>query len=121
MVGGSFNRLDFAAGGKIMPDNSNIDEMVQEILSDMSLKEKAAIANLDEEKVTYLQYAFDICVRNRLGSTDETGKDIMHRILEVLQATHRVRCVNKKGAGPEQDLPKGGGKMIQHHLTTVPC
>jgi hypothetical protein len=33
-----------------MPDNSNIDEMVQEILADMSLKEKAAIANLDEDK-----------------------------------------------------------------------
>ena len=33
----------------------------------MSLKEKAAIANLDEDKVPYLQYAFDVCVRSQLG------------------------------------------------------
>jgi hypothetical protein len=34
-----------------MPDNSNIDEIVQDILADMSFKEKAAIANLDQDKV----------------------------------------------------------------------
>jgi hypothetical protein len=76
-----------------MSDASNIDEMVQEILADMSLKEKAAIANVDKDKVSYLQYAFDVCIRSQLGEDDETSKDVMHRIWEVLRETHRVRCV----------------------------
>ena len=59
----------------------------------MPLKEKAAIANLDEDKVPYLQYAFDVCVRSQLGKDDEMSKDVMHRIWEVLQEKHRVGCV----------------------------
>ena len=42
-----------------MTNPSNIDQIVYDILADMSLKEKAAIANLDEDKVPYLQYSFD--------------------------------------------------------------
>ena len=33
---------------------------------------KADIANLDEDKVPYLQYAFDISIRSQLGKDDET-------------------------------------------------
>ena len=76
-----------------MSDSNKIDQIIQEILSDMSLKEKAAIANLDEGKVPYLQYAFDVCIRSQLGQDDEMSKDVMHRMWEVLQETHRVRCV----------------------------
>jgi hypothetical protein len=76
-----------------MPDNSNIDEMFQEILAEMSLKEKAAIANMDEDKIPYLQYAFDVCIRSQLGKDDEMSKNVMHRIWEELQETHRVRWV----------------------------
>jgi hypothetical protein len=76
-----------------MSDTSSLDEIVQEILADMPLKEKAAIANLDEEKVPYLQYAFDVCVRSQLGKDDEMCKDVIHRVWRVLQETHRVRCV----------------------------
>ena len=77
----------------MMSDSNEIDQIVQEILSDMPLKEKAAIANLDEEKIPYLQYAFDACVRSQLGQDDEIGKDVMHRMWEVLKGTHRVRRV----------------------------
>ncbi|MDB4304015.1 hypothetical protein N9934_04430 [Desulfosarcina sp.] len=73
-----------------MSDSKNIDQIVQDILTDMPLKEKAAIANLEEDKVPYLQYAFDICVRSQLGKDDEMSKDVMHRIWEVLKATHRI-------------------------------
>jgi len=76
-----------------MPDPSKIDEMVQEFLADMSLKEKAAIANLDEDKVPYLQHAFDACVHSQLGDDDEMSKNVMHRIWEVLQETHRIRIL----------------------------
>jgi hypothetical protein len=37
-----------------MSDATNIDQIVHDILSDMPLKEKAVIANLDENKVPYL-------------------------------------------------------------------
>mgnify|MGYP001417648184 CR=1 FL=1 len=76
-----------------MTDSKNMDQIVQEILADMSLKEKAIIANLDEEKVPYLQYAFDVCIRSQLRQDDEMGKDVMHRIWEVLQKTHRIRSL----------------------------
>ena len=76
-----------------MSDSNNLDQIVRDILADMPLKEKAAIANLPEDKVPYLQYAFDGCIRGQLGKDDEMGKDVMHRIWEVLQETHRVRCV----------------------------
>ena len=74
-----------------MLDSNNIDQIVQDILADMPLKEKAIIANLDEDKVHYLQYAFDVCIRGQLGKDDEISKDVMHRIWEVLQETHRIR------------------------------
>jgi len=76
-----------------MANPSNIDPIVQDILADIPLKEKAAIANLDEDKIPYLQYAFDVCIRGQIGKDAEMSKDVMHRIWEVLQETHRVRCV----------------------------
>ena len=76
-----------------MSDSTNIDQTVRDILVDIPLKEKAAIANLDEDKVPYLQYAFDVCIRGQLGKDDEMGMDVMHRMWEVLQDTHRVRCL----------------------------
>ena len=76
-----------------MPFSTDIDQIAQDILAEMPLKEKAAIANLEEDKVPYLQYAFDICVRNQAGKDDEIGKDVMCRIWKELQETHRVRCV----------------------------
>jgi len=42
---------EFLAGGEIMSESSEIDQIVQDILADMPLKEKAIIANLDEDKV----------------------------------------------------------------------
>ena len=76
-----------------MPEPSNIDQIVQGILSDMSLKEKVAIANLDEDKIPLLQYAFDVYTKDHFGLDDEISKYVMHLIWEVLQETHRVRCV----------------------------
>jgi len=67
----------------------DIDEIVLDILDGMSLRDKAAIAQLDEGDVPYLQYAFDKIV----GENDELGRNVMHLIWKVLQKTHRVRVV----------------------------
>jgi hypothetical protein len=76
-----------------MANPSDIDQIVQEILADIPLKEKAIIANLDRDKVPYLHCAFDVCIRGQLGQDDEMRKDAMHRMWEVLQETHRIRSV----------------------------
>jgi hypothetical protein len=67
-----------------MTKSFDIDQIVQDLLTEMPLKEKAAIANLDEDKVPLLQYAFDVYLKHGLGMDDETSKDVMHRIWEVL-------------------------------------
>jgi len=50
-----------------MSNPPDIGQIVQDILADMPLKEKAAIANLEEEDVPFLQYATFISC-----STDQT-------------------------------------------------
>ena len=69
--------------------DADLYQIVHYILADMPLKEKAAIANLDEGDIKYLQYAFDLCV----GMDDEQGKDVIYRMWKVLQGTHRLRVV----------------------------
>ena len=46
-----------------MLDSDNVDQIVQGILADMPLKEKAAFANLEEDKVPYtvIRAIFDSC------------------------------------------------------------
>ena len=96
----------FLAGAEIMANQSDIDQIVQDILADMSLKEKAAIANLDEDKVPYLQYGFDTCVRSQTGNDDQLAKDVMYRIWKALQGTHRIRSVKQKGQALIKTCPK---------------
>ena len=76
-----------------MTTTNEIDQIVQEILEDMSLKEKAEIANLEEKDILHFHDIFDTYISDQLGQGDKMGKDVMNRIWEVLQETHRVRCV----------------------------
>ncbi|HSO20978.1 MAG TPA: hypothetical protein VLT88_16045 [Desulfosarcina sp.] len=76
-----------------------IDRIVADILEAMSLKEKALIANLGEESLPYLQYAFDIYISRQIGDDSRTGRDVMHRVWQRLQETHRLRLVRDDGRG----------------------
>lgn len=76
-----------------MTHSSEIDQIVQEILEVMSLKEKATIANLDETDMLHFHDRFDASISGQLGLDDEMGKAVMHRIWTVLQDTHRIRSV----------------------------
>jgi hypothetical protein len=60
-----------------MTTPANIDQIVQDILADMSLKEKAAIANLDKDKVPLLQPAFPVLLSDKLGVTSFQKSFIM--------------------------------------------
>ena len=76
---------------------ADMNRIVADILSGMSLKEKALIANMDEKSLPYLQYAFDVYLSHDVGDDPETGQEIMRRIWQTLQETHRIRLVGKDG------------------------
>lgn len=78
-------------------DYLDIDRIVTDILSAMSLKEKSLIANMGEKSLPYLQYAFDVYISRNIGDDPETGREIMKRVWQTLQETHRIRLVKESG------------------------
>ena len=74
-------------------DTLNMERIVTDILSGMSLKEKALIANMDEKSLPYLQYAFDVYISKDIDDDPETGQEIMKRVWQTLKETHRIRLV----------------------------
>lgn len=78
---------------KEKPTASDMDRMVSDILTRMSLKEKVIIANMDEKSLPYLQYAFDVYISKDIGDNPQIGQAIMQRIWQTLEATHRIRLV----------------------------
>ena len=79
--------------GEIVGHDSGIEKIVQAILDDMSQKEKAAIASLDEADILEFHDLFDTFISGPLGQDAEVGKAVMVRVWEVLQGTHRIRRV----------------------------
>jgi hypothetical protein len=77
-------------------DPVDMDRIVTDILSAMSLKEKSLIANMDEKSLPYLQYAFDVYISRNIGDDPETGRKIMQRIWQTLKKTHRIRIVRER-------------------------
>ena len=72
----------------------DIDKIVEEILSELPLKEKASMANMDKEAVEVLQSVFDLYIKSKIGSeSEEEYTDIMKALWERLQETHRLRAV----------------------------
>lgn len=67
----------------------DIDMIVQEILDDMSLKDKAAIANTSPTTATQIEDAFEVLTREE----DETSKAVLRRIWEELHDSYRIRRV----------------------------
>ncbi|WP_372680595.1 hypothetical protein [Desulfosarcina sp.] len=72
-----------------------MQRIVADILSGMSLKEKSLIAQMDEKSLPYLQYAFDVYISKTAGDDQETGREIMKRVWQTLQETHRIRIVRE--------------------------
>jgi hypothetical protein len=77
-----------------MKEYTQTDELAQ-IISELPLKEKTAIANMDEEDVEVLQRVFDFYVRRKMDfdSGDEEYARIMNEIWIRLRETHRLRVV----------------------------
>jgi len=77
-----------------MKEYTRTDELAQ-IISELPLNEKTAIANMDEEDVEVLQRVFDFYVRRKMDSDsgDEEYARIMNEIWMKLRETHRLRIV----------------------------
>ena len=73
----------------------DMQRIVADILSGMSLKEKSLIAQMDEKSLPYLQYAFDVYISKDIGDDPETGQEIMKRVWQTLKETHRIRLVKE--------------------------
>jgi len=68
-------------------------QIVDEIISEMPLKERVSLANMKREDVEVLQYVFDLYVRDKIESEDMENENIMNKIWNGLQETHRLRVV----------------------------
>jgi hypothetical protein len=76
------------------PQTEPVNQVVEDIISELPLDERVKIANLEEGDVELLQYVFDVYVRTRLGDDfEDDAKDIMNRLWERLKDTHRLRAV----------------------------
>jgi len=68
-------------------------QFVDEIISEMPLKERVSLANMEREDVKVLQSVFDLYIRDRIESEDMECENIMNKILNRIRETHRLRVV----------------------------
>lgn len=72
----------------------DIEIFVEEILSELPLKEKASMANMNKEAVEVIQSVFDLYIKNKIGSeSEEEYTVIMKALWERLQETHKLRAI----------------------------
>jgi ATP-dependent exoDNAse (exonuclease V) beta subunit len=69
------------------------ENIVDEILSQMPLQEKVALANMESEDVDLLQGIFDYYIRNRADPDDEDYENIIHELWQRVRKTHRLRVI----------------------------
>ena len=70
-----------------------IVQIVDEIISKMSLEDKVYLANMARKDLDVLQGVFDLYMRSKVDFDDEDCENIMHELWERLKKTHRLRIV----------------------------
>ena len=68
-------------------------QIVDEIISEMPLKEKVVLANMKREDVETLQSVFNLYVRSKVNPEDEEYTNIMQRLWKRLRETYRLKVV----------------------------
>ena len=68
-------------------------QFVDEIISEMPLKERVSLADMKREDVEVLQSVFDLYVRNKIDPEDMECENIMNKIWNRIRETHRLRVV----------------------------
>ncbi len=84
------------------PDSKNTkndlfqsDEIIEEIISELPLKERVAIANMNKEDVEMLKNVFNKYVRGKTDTEvdDSEYTNIMNNLCTKLRQTHKLRVV----------------------------
>jgi hypothetical protein len=75
------------------PIQDTIAQIVDEILSEMPLKGRVSLANMNKEDVEVLQGVFDLFIRSKVDADDEDYEHIMHELWKRVRETHRLRVV----------------------------
>jgi len=70
-----------------------LDQIVDEIISELPLEEKVSLANIGEDNIEVLQSVFDLYIRSKIDPEDDEYTVIIKALCEKLQKTHRVRVV----------------------------
>ena len=68
-------------------------QIIDEIISEMPLKERVSLANMKREDIEVLQSVFELYVRDKIESEDMENENIMNKIWNRLRETHRLRVV----------------------------
>ena len=76
-------------------DISPVDEIIEEIISELPLKERVELANMNQETVEILNNIFDIYVRGKTDTEvdDSEYTDMMNNLWSKLQKTHKLRII----------------------------
>jgi hypothetical protein len=75
------------------PLQDTLYQIFDEIISEMPLKEKIALANMKKKDVGVLQGVFDLYIRSKVNPEDEEYTNIMQRLWKRLRETYRLRVV----------------------------
>ena len=72
---------------------SPVDEIIEEIISELPLKEKVEIANMNKERIEMLKNIFNKHVRGKTDTETDDSEytDMMNKLWSKLQKTHRLR------------------------------
>jgi len=75
------------------PFQDTIFQIVDEIISELPLRERTSLANMKGEDVQVLQSVFDLYIRSKIDPEGEEYTNIMQELWKRLQETHRLRVV----------------------------
>ena len=72
-----------------------VNEIIEEIISELPLKERVAIANMNKEDVEILKNVFNKYVRRKTDTEvdDSEYNDMMNNLWTKLQKTHKLKVV----------------------------
>ena len=80
---------------EINSELSPADEIIEEIISELSLKERVAIADMNKEDIEILKNVFNKYVRGKTDTETDDSEytDIMNNLWSKLQKTHKLRII----------------------------
>jgi len=70
-----------------------LNQIIDEILSELPLKEQVALANMSETDAEVLQQVFGLYVLRKIGNEGEEYHSIMKELWKRLKETHKLRVV----------------------------